>query len=165
MASGSDGGWAARHRASLLALVLVVVVVGLALVAGRRKPPVASGRGAPAARLAVAFGASVEQFGAGAQLALTNGWVLTSGTRVLAVYAGSERNDRGNGLIVILHRSLTGTRRLAERVLRGTGPVTLLRPSPPPDLATALRARLHFLAASGAAGTLDLRTDAVSLAH
>lgn len=156
MASGSDGGWAARHRAPLLAAVLVVVVVGLALVAGRRKPPVASGHRVPAARLAVAFGASVDQFGAAAQLALTNGWVVTSGAGVLAVYAGSERNDRKNGLIVILRRSHAGTRRLSVRPLRGTGPVTLLRPPAPVSYAAALGEKLRFVTASGQSGTLVL---------
>ncbi len=142
-----------RHRSWLVATTLVVVIVAISLLAGRSR--------AHGPRPAVSFGAQVRP-AAGSGLTYTNGWLAVSGSERVAVYAGREAADRGNGLLLI-ERSLgaqAGTRRVP---IAGVGAVTLLRPAVPPTEAAALHAELRFVTASGASGTLYVATGHATL--
>jgi hypothetical protein len=140
-----------RSRNWIVASVLIAAVIAAATLAGRSKP-----RGP---RPHVAFGAQVQPPGAsGALLAYTNGWVATAGTRTVAVYAGSQAQDHGNGLLVIV-RETHGAPRQKDIVLEGSGSLTLLRPARPVTESAAFGATVHFVTANGATGTLDLATD------
>lgn len=143
-----------RRNNWIVALVLVVTVIAVGLIAA--KP---SGR-----RPRVAFGATVEQLGATSDLVYTNAWVATSGSRSVAVYAGSQRFNRRNGLFVIM-RQRHQRQTLTRVVVHGSGAVTLLRPGRPATEDAAFQDTLHFVTASGTTGALDLSNDRVALAR
>jgi hypothetical protein len=156
-AASEHGGW--RYRSLVLAGVLVAVVVATGLLAGR------SGPNKPGThRPRVSFGAQVEQLGATSDLVYTNGWVASSGTQAVGVYAGSQRFDRRNGLFVIMRQTGNSSRQKLTRVIvHGSGAVTMLRPAPPATQDAAFQTTLHFVTANGGTGTLDLSNDKVSL--
>jgi hypothetical protein len=129
-----------------MTLTLVAVIVLVSLLAGRSIP-----RGRPPA---VAFGVQVRP-PAGAALEATNGWLARSGAEQVAVYAGSEASNRGNGLLLIVRADARHSHR-TRLVIAGAGAVTLLRPATPATLAGALHAQLRFITAAGATGTLDV---------
>jgi hypothetical protein len=145
-----------RGRNWLVAGLLLVVVIAAATLAGHSKPR-PHGR-----RPVVSFGAGVEQIPSSAILRYTDGWVASSGRRLIGVYAGAQSTRPTNGLLVIARFS-GAQRHLQSVVMRGTGTVLLLKPSPPVDEDAAAHATLHFVTADGATGTLNVGTGKVSL--
>ena len=147
-----------RYRAWVVMGVVLIAVVAAGILAGHRKGP----KGAGADRPHVSFGSQVRQPGATSDLVYTNGWVASSAAETIGVYAGGERSNRRNGLIVV-RRQTGGSQRIRRVVVHGSGPVTLLRPAPPASERAALGETLHFVTGNGATGTLDLARDGVSL--
>jgi hypothetical protein len=141
----------------IVAVVLVVAVILAALVAGRQR----SGEGG--SRPAVAFGPQVQPTVAAA-VNYTNGWAASSGSALVGVYAGAQRANYRNGVLLIA-RVTGGHRHLRTLVLHGSGAVTLLRPPVPVSETAAFSATLHLVTASGSTGTLDLSGDGISLSH
>ncbi len=148
-----------RYRAAIVMSVLVLVVV-LAVTFGKgsKNGSGSGGNGIPK----VAFGAQVRQLGATAQLTYTNGWVATAGAQTIAVYAGREAASPRNGLLVIVRRTGRHLSRTSVTV-RGSGALTLLRPTPPASEQAAYSETLRFVTANGATGTLALNGDGVKL--
>jgi hypothetical protein len=147
--------WLQRSRYWILWLVVVVVVIATALIAGK-----GSGRGG-AQRPRVIFGANVSTPSVSA-INDVNGWVASDGTDSVGVYAGSQKTAAHNGMFVIVR--ISGTREHNKAlVTRGTGSLTLLRPAAPDSESAAAAATLHFITANGATGTLDLASDRVSI--
>ncbi|HEX3801680.1 MAG TPA: hypothetical protein VHV75_02460 [Solirubrobacteraceae bacterium] len=145
-----------RGRNWVVASVLIVGVIAAARLAGHPKPR----RSGP--RPVVAFGARVEQIPSTAILRFTNGWVASSGLKLVGVYAGAQSIHPANGLLVIARFS-GAHQRLQSIVLHGTGAATLLKPSPPPDEDAAAHEMLRFVTANGATGSLRVGTGKVSL--
>jgi hypothetical protein len=145
-----------RGRNWVVAGVLIVVVIAAATLAGHSKPR----RHGP--RPVVSFGAGVEQIPSSAILRYTNGWVASSGLKLIGVYAGAQSSHPANGLVVIARVS-GAQQHLQSIVLHETGTVLLLKPSPPADEDAAAHATLHFVTADGATGTLNVSTGKVSL--
>ncbi len=145
-----------RGRNWVVACVLIVGVIAAATLAGHSKP----GRTGP--RPVVAFGVAVEQIPSPAMLRYTNGWVASSGPKLIGVYAGAQSVHPTNGLLVIARFS-GGHQHLQSVVLHGSGPVTLLKPSPPADEDAAAHATLHFVTANGDNGSLDVGTGRATL--
>ncbi|HET9093805.1 MAG TPA: hypothetical protein VFN36_01870 [Solirubrobacteraceae bacterium] len=146
-----------RHRGWLVALVVLCVAVLAAAVGRRRSAPLAAGGNGPAQ---VRFGPGTPLPPTVRGLAYTNGWVVRAdtGRQGVGVYAGSQTGHRGNGLLVIVRTDARGRRRSRAIVLRGSGPVMLLRPALPLTTAGAAGATLRFLTAAGRFGTLALAT-------
>lgn len=154
MAAG-EKPWLLRNRYWILWSVVVVVVIGTALVAGK-----GSGRGG-GQRPRVAFGVNVRS-GSVSDINAVNGWVAADTTDSIGVYAGSQKSAGHNGMLVI--ERISGTREhLKTLVTRGTGSLTLLRPAVPDSERAAAAATLRFVTANGAIGALDLATDRVSI--
>jgi hypothetical protein len=159
MAAGAQSRLAqlARYRSSVIMGVIVVVVIVAVTVAGKRG-------GGAAGNVRVTFGTRVQQLGATSDLVYTNGWVAGSGSQDIGVYAGSEASRRQDGLFLVLRRTRSG-QKLTRVVVRGSGVVTLLRPSAPATESAAFNATLHFVTANGATGTLSLSNDRVALSR
>jgi hypothetical protein len=150
-----------RYRPWVVMSVLLAVVI-VAAVAARRGTGAGGGPGRPH----VTFGARVQKLGATSKLVYTNGWVVTSGGQSIGVYAGSQAFNHNNGLFVILRQTRGAhPQRLTTVVVRGSGPVTLLRPATPESEQLAFTETLHFVTANGGTGTLDLSGDSLSLSH
>jgi hypothetical protein len=148
-----------RHRAwVVMAAVFVSAILAVALGKGTKNGAVRGGGDIPR----VSFGSGVQKAGATSRLIYTNGWTATSGAEAIAVYAGRDRINQRNGLFVIL-RATAGRRRGATVVVRGSGSVTLLRPTTPDSEQAAFTATLHFVTANGGTGTLNLSGDRVSV--
>ena len=147
-----------RNRSWVVAAVLVVVVVAAGLGLGKSKHPAGA-----TARPTIAFGSRVQPMPA-SRLDYTNGWTASAGRELVGVYAGSERNRRDNGLLVIA-RSNGGGRRFKLVVLHGTGAITLLKPPRPPTESAAFQETLRFVTANGALGTLDLGDNSARVSH
>ncbi len=149
-----------RYRAWIVMGVVLVAATTAGLLAGHGKRP----QGAALDRPHVSFGGQVRQPGATSDLVYTNAWVAASGTQTIAVYAGGQRSNHRNGLLVIVHG--TGAdRRLTRVVVHGTGSVTLLRPAIPATENAAYAETLHFVTANGGTGMLDLSGDGVTLSR
>lgn len=145
---------AGRFRNWVVSAVLVVVVVVVGIVAANP---------ATGPRPKVLFGAQVQPVGA-ATIDYNNGWTAAAGGRKIGVYAGSEKADRRNGLLIVARLS-AGRHRIRSIVLHGTGTVTLLKPTAPKSEEDALTATLRFVTANGVTGELDLNDDHVALSH
>jgi hypothetical protein len=143
------------NRGLIVAVVLVIVVIAAAL--GTGKSSRQTGGSAT-----VAFGTRFEQTPSVPGLDFINGWVVSSATDDIAVYAGSQTSDSTNGLLVIA-RTSSGKQKSHNVVLRGSGPVTLLRPPNPSAESAAAHETIRFVTASGSLGKLDLANDKVSL--
>jgi hypothetical protein len=141
-------------RGLIVPVVLVVVVIVAALGTGKSRQ---SGGSAT-----VAFGTHLEQNPPAPELDFINGWVVSSATDDIAVYAGSQTSDSTNGLLVI-DRTSNGKQKSHKVVLRGSGPVTLLRPPAPSAESAGARETIRFVTASGSLGKLDLANDKVFL--
>jgi hypothetical protein len=147
-----------RYRAwIIMAVVLVVAILAVTFAAGTKKESVRGSGDVPS----VSFGSRVQRLKA-SRLIRTNGWVATSGTQAIGVYAGAEHSNQRNGLFLIVRRS-GGRRRLASVVVRGSGAVTLLRPASPASQQAAFTETLRFVTANGGTGTLDLSGDHVAV--
>lgn len=149
-----------RNRNWFLAGVLVLAVIAAGILAGHGRRS-HGGTGQPH----VSFGSQVEQLGATSELVYTNGWVASSGTQSIGVYAGGQRSKRQNGLFVIMRSRIRGRQKIARVVVAGSGAVTLLRPAPPATEQAAFSETLHFVTANGGTGTLALSGDRVALSH
>jgi hypothetical protein len=141
-------------RGLIVPVVLVIVVIIAALGTGKSRQ---SGGSATAA-----FGTQFEQTPSAPGLDFINGWVVSSATDDIAVYAGSQTSDSTNGLLVVV-RTSSGKQRSHNVVLRGSGPVTLLRPATPSAESAAAHETIRFVTASGSLGKLDLANDKVFL--
>jgi hypothetical protein len=141
-------------RGLIVPVVLVVVVIVAALGAGKSRQ---TGGAAT-----VAFGTQFAQTPSAPGLDFINGWVVSSATDDIAVYAGSQTSDSSNGLLVII-RTSSGKQKSHNVVLRGSGPVTLLRPPAPSAESAGARETIRFVTASGSLGKLDLANDKVFL--
>jgi hypothetical protein len=149
--------WLIRHRAWVVMGVLVValVVVGVAGIGG-------SGASSPALRPRTVFGGRVVPPVRSSRLAMVNGWTVLDVGEVVGAYAGSEATVRQNGLLEI-ERTVGNRIRVYSIVLRGTGPITLLKPPTVDTMLAAEQATLHLVTAVGELGTLNLANDRVSL--
>ena len=143
-----------RFRNWVVSAVLVVVVVLAGIVASNP---------ATGPRPTVAFGVQVQPVAA-ATIDYNNGWTASAGGRKIGVYAGSQKANRRNGLLIVARLS-AGRHRLKSIVLHGAGTVTLLRPTAPKSEDDALTATLRFVTANGVTGGLDLSDDHVVLNH
>jgi hypothetical protein len=141
-------------RGLIVPAVLVIVVIVAALGTGKSER---AGGSATAA-----FGTQFEQTPSAAGLDFINGWVVSSTTDDIAVYAGSQTSDRANGLLVIT-RTSSGKQSSHNVVLHGSGPVTLLRPPVPSAESAAASETIRFVTANGSLGKLDLANDKVFL--
>jgi hypothetical protein len=144
------------NRGLIVPVVLVFVVIAAALGAGKSKRAGGSAT--------VAFGTQFEQTPSAPGLDFINGWIVSSTTDDIAVYAGSQASDSTNGLLVIV-RTSSGKQRSRNLVLRGSGPVTLLRPSAPSAESAAESETIRFVTASGSLGKLDLAKHKVFLSR
>ncbi len=151
-----------RHRGWLVMLVVLCVAILAAAFGRRRSSHLGTGRNEPAQ---VSFGPLDPRAPTVRGLAYTNGWTVAAdtGRESVAVYAGSQAGHRANGLLVIVRTDALGRRTTRAVVLRGSGPVTLLRPAATLTTAAAAGATLRFLTAAGRFGTLALASYRVTL--
>lgn len=95
-----------------------------------------------------------------------NGWIVSDGRTLVAVYAGAAGDDSRNGRFVIVRQNLVaGTQ--SQRVLsvNGTGALTIVRaPIGAAVERSAQWGSLGFRSANGRTGTLDLRLGRAALA-
>jgi hypothetical protein len=140
-----------------MGVVFVVVVLAVSLAPKKTQTPTG------ADRPRVVFGSQVQAPSATSRLIYTNGWKATSAQQSIGVFAGRQSASPRNGLFVILRQARNGHRRLVDVVVRGSGSVTLLRPTTPASEQQAFTETLHFITANGATGTLDLSGDSVKL--
>ncbi len=110
----------------------------------------------------VQFGPRVEPAASPSLLDYTNGWVATTGNQAIGVYAGSHASNHADGLFVIV-RTNDDRQRTTQKLLHGSGAVTLLRPSLVTSQAAAQGATLRFVTANGNIGTLNLSSDTIRL--
>jgi hypothetical protein len=142
-----------RHRNWVVMSVLVVASVIVVLVAGRQKGNSTSVR--------VRFGASLHA-PATAAINLTNGWIATSGSEQIAVYAGSQAHHSRNGLLIVSRSTARKKGVRTVTMLAGSGTLTLLRPPRFSSEEIASTATLRFLTANGNTGTLNLSNNRVT---
>ena len=144
------------NRNWLVAAVLVCAVIVAGLISNISKPA-QSGR-VPSVR----FGPTVKPAASPSVLDYVNGWVATTGNQAIGVYTGSHASHHTDGLFVIV-RTENDRQRTTHKLLRGSGAVTLLRPSPVESQAAAQGATLRFVTANGHTGTLNLSSDTIRL--
>ena len=95
-----------------------------------------------------------------------NGWLVSDGRTLVAVYAGAAGDDARNGRFVIVRQNLVGGTQ-SQRVLSlaGTGALTIVRaPLGAGVEHSAQSGSLGFRSANGHTGTLDLRLERAALA-
>lgn len=138
--------------------VVVIVVVLAATLAGRH------GGNQSGTDLQVRFGPLLKP-PPRAQLEITNGWMVTSGSEQVAVYVGSQAHHPRNGLVIVTRRPDRARLGSAGIVISGSGALTLLRPPHFNSYEAASTATLRFLTADGNTGTLDLSDDRVTLSR
>lgn len=92
-----------------------------------------------------------------------NGWMVSNGKHLVAVYAGEAGDNPSNGRFVIIRQNLeAGTQDQKVVTVKGTGAITITTaPLGPAVVSTAQHAQLGYRGASGARGRLDLATDTV----
>jgi hypothetical protein len=95
-----------------------------------------------------------------------NGWLVSDGRTLVAVYAGAAGDDGRNGRIVIVRQNLVaGTQSQRVLNLAGTGALTIVRaPVGAAVERSAQWASLGFRSANGRTGILDLRLGRAALA-
>lgn len=93
-----------------------------------------------------------------------NGWLVSNGKTLVAVYAGASGNDASIGRVVIVRQNLAAGRQTVRAVDAGpTGELTITAaPLGAAVETSALTGRVHLRTAGGRALTLDLDTDKVS---
>jgi hypothetical protein len=95
---------------------------------------------------------------------VTNDWLVSDGTTLVAVYAGSAGTNPTTGRFVIVRQNAQ-TGRQTVSVVNVPGADALSIVSPPTGAAVETSAQtgtLHFKAANGSTGTLHLRNDSTS---
>ena len=95
-----------------------------------------------------------------------NGWLVSDGRTLVAVYAGAAGDDGRNGRLVIVRQNLVaGIQSQRVLSLTGTGALTIVRaPVGAAVERSAQWASLGFRSANGRTGTLDLRLGRAALA-
>ena len=98
-------------------------------------------------------------------LRTTNGWLVSNGTTLVAVYAGAAGNDPAQGRFVIVRQNLVAGTQTQDVVDTGnTGALTIVGPPLGSLVETsAQRGPIPFRGARGAAGVLNLATDTVEV--
>ena len=101
----------------------------------------------------------------GSILANTNGWLVSNGYNLVAVYAGSAGNDPAQGRVVIVRQDLRAGKQTVQIVDAGrTGSLTIT-PDAPTGAAvetSALTGGLTLATSTGATVRLNLATSAIS---
>ena len=95
----------------------------------------------------------------------TNGWLVSDGYTLVAVYAGSKGNDPTQGRVVIVRQDLRAGTQTVQIVDAGaTGPLTVAAgaPSGPAVETSAQTSQLKLAASRGAMVTLNLSTNTVN---
>ena len=95
-----------------------------------------------------------------------NGWLVSDGRTLVAVYAGAAGDDGRNGRFVIVRQNLVGGHPVAARAQpRRDGALTIVRaPLGAGVERSAQWGSLGFRSANGRTGTLDLRLGRAALA-
>jgi hypothetical protein len=95
-----------------------------------------------------------------------NGWLVSDGRTLVAVYAGAAGDDGRNGRFVVVRQNLlAGTQSQRVLSLAGTGALEIVRaPLGAGVERSAQRGSLGFRSANGRIGTLDLRLGQAALA-
>ena len=92
---------------------------------------------------------------------VVNGWLVSDGKTLVAIYAGAAGNDSSKGRFVIIRQDLAAGRQTMDVVdVPGAGAVSIT--GAPKGIAaetTGQRDRIHFRGAHGSKGDLDLVTD------
>jgi hypothetical protein len=93
-----------------------------------------------------------------------NGWLVSNGKTLVAVYAGAAGNDPSIGRVVIVRQNLAAGKQTVRAVDAGpSGELTIsAAPLGAAVETSAQMGRLHLRAAGGSGLTLDLGTDKVS---
>lgn len=98
-------------------------------------------------------------------LQATNGWLVSDGTTLVAVYAGASGDDASQGRLVVVRQDLVQGIQTIDVVNAGkTGVLTIA--SPPSGAAvetTAQRGDIAFHGVSGAVGVLHLTNDSIDV--
>lgn len=95
----------------------------------------------------------------------TNGWLVSNGYNLVAVYAGSAGNDSTQGRVVIVRQDLRAGKQTVQIVDAGpTGPLTIAAGNPRGTAVetSALTGALMLTTSRGATVTLNLSTNTVS---
>lgn len=96
----------------------------------------------------------------------TNGWLVSDGYNLVAVYAGSKADDPTQGRVVIVRQDLSAGKQTVQIVDAGsTGPLTVATGAAPTGAAVETSAQSGTLTLTTSHGTrlkLDIRTGTVS---
>jgi hypothetical protein len=95
----------------------------------------------------------------------SNGWLVSNGYNLVAVYAGSAGDDPTQGRVVIVRQDVrAGTQTVRIVDAGATGPLTITADAPTGAAVetTALTGRLKLTTGHGAAVKLNLGTDTIS---
>jgi hypothetical protein len=98
-------------------------------------------------------------------LSETNGWLVSDGYNLVAVYAGSKADDPTQGRVVIVRQDLRAARQTVQIVDAGpTGPLTIAAGAPTGSAVetSAQRGTLMLTTSHGAIAKLNLVNNAVS---
>lgn len=101
------------------------------------------------------------------EIKVSNDWLTSNGVTLVAVYAGTSGVDPANGRFMIVRQNeVQGTQSVVTIDVRGTGALTLVRtPAGSKFELSAQQGLLHFTSSNGLAGTLNLRTDQVTMSR
>ena len=101
-----------------------------------------------------------------AVIRVQNGWLVSDGRMLVAVYAGEAGNDPSKGLFAIVRQNLVFGNQSVDVVPAGhTGAIKLTQvPLGAAVETSAQRADLSFVSAGGRQGVLHLATDTVAIA-
>jgi hypothetical protein len=95
----------------------------------------------------------------------TNGWLVSNGYNLVAVYAGSAADDPTQGRVVIVRQDLRATKQTVRIVDAGaTGPLTIAAGAPTGAAVetSALTGAIRLNTSGGTTMKLDLSTNTVS---
>ena len=95
----------------------------------------------------------------------TNGWLVSNGYNLVAVYAGSAGNDPTQGRVVIVRQDLGAGKQTVQIVDAGpTGPLTITADAPTGAAVetTALTGGLRLTTSRGTTVMLNLSTNTIS---
>lgn len=98
-------------------------------------------------------------------LTVTNGWLVSNGHNLVAVYAGSAGDDPTQGRVVIVRQDLRAPKQTVQIVDAGaTGPLTIAADAPtgPAVETSALTGALKLNTSRGTTMKLNLGTNTVS---
>jgi hypothetical protein len=95
----------------------------------------------------------------------TNGWLVSNGYNLVAVYAGSKGDDPTQGRVVIVRQDVRASRQTVQIIDTGaTGPLTVAANAPTGAAVenSALTGALTLSTSHGATVRLNLNTNTVS---